>query len=668
MQLSALDVGIIVIFLLSVIIVGSAAAKRASKSSADFFLSGRTMPWWLLGVSMVACTFSADTPNLVTDMVRTGGIAGNWAWWAFLLTGMLTVFVYAKLWRRSALDTDLGFYELRYSGKPAAMLRGFRAIYLGVLFNILVMATVSLAAIKIGQVIFGLPPMQSLVFASVGVGIYATLGGLTGSIWADFYQYSVAMFGAIAAAVYAVTADQFGVGSLSNLVTRFQDAGMAEKLQFVPSIPTDGNYSLLVGILILPIAVQWWNVWYPGAEPGGGGYVAQRMLSAKDEKNAVGATMMFNFLHYAVRPWPWILVALVSMLAFPMDPGNVQSAAKARLASPEMAPLVSLYDQSIKHEGLTPEQSAEIRRTKAEAAGISALAAAFPKVDDQFLRNDIAYPGMISRMPSGLLGLIVASLIAAYMSTIATHLNWGSSYVVNDFYKRFVKPKAPEKELVLVGRVSMVTLLVLSGGVALLMTNAKASFDILLAVGAGTGLIYILRWFWWRINAWTEISAMIISFCVAAFFTLTPFAGGAKAVESFLASNGLFRIMGFVEWKLIIGIVITTIGWLIVTYATAPVETKTLRSFYRKVQPGGPGWARVVAEARADGDAVDTEQGWDVPIGIVCMMLGCVAVWGALFGLGSLLYGDVAAGVVLLVLSAAGTYGILKLVGRIRMK
>ncbi len=668
MQLSALDVGIIVGFLLSVIIVGSAAAKRASKSSADFFLSGRTMPWWLLGVSMVACTFSADTPNLVTDIVRTGGIAGNWAWWAFLLTGMLTVFVYAKLWRRSALNTDLGFYELRYSGKPAAMLRGFRAIYLGVLFNILVMATVSLAAIKIGQVIFGLPPMQSLVFASVGVGIYATLGGLTGSIWADFYQYSVAMFGAIAAAVYAVTSDKFGVGSLSNLVARFEDAGLAEKLQFVPSVPADGNYSLLVGILILPIAVQWWNVWYPGAEPGGGGYVAQRMLSAKDEKNAVGATMMFNFLHYAVRPWPWILVALVSLLAFPMDSSNVQSAAKARLASPEMAPLVRLYDESMTHQGLTPEQSAEIRRTKAEAAGISALAAAFPKVDDQFLRNDIAYPGMISRMPSGLLGLIVASLIAAYMSTIATHLNWGSSYVVNDFYKRFVKPGAPEKELVLVGRVSMLTLLVLSGGVALLMTNAKASFDILLAVGAGTGLIYILRWFWWRINAWTEISAMVISFSVAAFFTLTPFAGGAKAVESFLDSNGLFRVMGFVEWKLIIGIVITTIGWLIVTYATAPVETATLRSFYRKVQPGGPGWARVVAEAHKDGDAVDTEEGWDVPIGIVCMMLGCVAVWGALFGLGSLLYGEVTSGIVLLALSAAGTFGILKLVGRIRMK
>jgi len=667
MQLSALDVSIILAFLVSVIIVGSAAAKRASKSSADFFLSGRTMPWWLLGISMVACTFSADTPNLVTDIVRTGGIAGNWAWWAFLLTGMLTVFVYAKLWRRSALDTDLGFYELRYSGTPAAVLRGFRSLYLGVLFNVLVMATVSLAAIKIGQVIFGLPPVQSLVIASIGVAIYATLGGLTGSIWADFYQYSVAMLGAIAAAAYAVTSDTFGVGSLSNLVTRFQDAGLADKLRFVPSWPSDGNYSLIVGIFILPIAVQWWNVWYPGAEPGGGGYVAQRMLSARDEKNAVGATMLFNFMHYAVRPWPWILVALVSLLAFPMDAPSVQEAARARLASPNLAPLVVLYDVSMTHEGLTAEQTAEIRRTKAEAAGVSALAAAFPKVDDQFLRNDIAYPGMIAKMPSGLLGLIVASLIAAYMSTIATHLNWGSSYVVNDFYKRFVKPAASERELVRVGRLSPLALLVLSGGIALLMTNAKASFDILLAVGAGTGLIYILRWFWWRINAWTEISAMIVSFCVAAFFTLTPFAGGAQAVEAFLASNGLFRVMGFGEWKLVIGIVVTTISWLAVTFATAPVETQTLRSFYRKVQPGGPGWAKVVAEARAAGDPVDTEAGWDVPAGILCMALGCVAVWGALFGLGSLLYGGITSGVVLLVLAGLATAAILRLIGRIRM-
>lgn len=674
MQLSTMDVVIIIGFLISVVLVGSAAARRASKSSADFFLSGRTMPWWLLGVSMVACTFSCDTPNLVTDIVRTRGIAGNWAWWAFLLTGMLTVFVYAKLWRRSALDTDLGFYEIRYSGKPAAALRGFRSLYLGVLFNVLVMATVSLAAIKIGQVIFGLKPLESLVYASVGVAIYATLGGLTGSIWADFYQYSVAMTGAIAAAVYAVKSETFGVGGLNNMLSRFHELGIADKLSFFPDAPANGDYSLLVGVLILPIAVQWWNVWYPGAEPGGGGYVAQRMLSAKDEKNAIGATMMFNFLHYAVRPWPWILVALISLIVFQTDPKDAQDAAAAQLASPELAPLVQMYDQSPTHEGLSGEDSQKIRMLKAQTLGVSELAKAFPDVDDQFLKHDIAYPGMISKMPKGLLGVIVASLIAAYMSTIATHLNWGSSYVVNDFYKRFIKPNAPEKELVLVGRISMLTLLVLSGAVGLMMTNAKASFDILLAVGAGTGLIYILRWFWWRINAWTEISAMIISFCVAAFFTLTPFKEGAKAVETMLADNGLLKIMGFGEWKLIIGIVITTIGWLIVTYLTPPVHSKTLREFYRKVQPGGPGWRKVVDEAAADGEMIETDKGWDVPIGIACMILGCIAVWGALFGLGTLFnLGNAGAagkgvGIGLLVAAGVSTAIMMRLVSRIRMR
>ncbi len=661
MNISTLDMVIIVGFLISVVIVGSLAARRASRSSADFFLSGRTMPWWLLGVSMVACTFSCDTPNLVTDIVRTGGVAGNWAWWAFLLTGMLTVFVYAKLWRRSALDTDLGFYEIRYSGRPAAVLRGFRSIYLGVLFNVLVMAIVSLAAIKIGQVMFGLKPVETLIYASIGVGIYATLGGLTGSIWADFYQYSVAMFGAIAAAVYAVKGGSFGVGSLSALVA---NPALADKLSFFPAAPEGGDYSPLVGLLILPIAVQWWNVWYPGAEPGGGGYVAQRMLSAKNERHAIGATLLFNFLHYAVRPWPWILVALVSLVAFAPDTPAERSAATARLASPEMAALVAKYDAGAKQE-LAPAQVAEIRSLKAQVKGVGKLADAFPKVEDQFLRNDIAYPGMIARMPKGLLGVIVASLIAAYMSTIATHLNWGSSYVVNDFYKRFLKPQATEKQLVAVGRGTMLVLLVVSGVVALAMTNAKASFDLLLAVGAGTGLIYILRWFWWRINAWSEIAAMLISFVVACFFA---FAGPSLGIEQSFRDAGMFKIMGYGDWKLVLGILVTTIGWVAVTYATPPVQTATLRSFYRKVQPGGPGWQKIVSAAEASGESIVTERGWDVPVGIVCMMLGCVAVWGALFSIGSLLYGQIGRGSILGIAALAALAGLLKLSGKIRVQ
>lgn len=632
MNLSTLDLGIVVAFLASVVVIGSLAARRAGRSAADFFLSGRSMPWWLLGVSMVACTFSCDTPNLVTDIVRTGGVAGNWAWWAFLLTGMLTVFVYAKLWRRSALDTDLGFYEIRYSGRPAALLRGFRALYLGVLFNVLVMATVSLAAIKIGQVMFGLRPAETLFWASVGVAIYAVLGGLTGSIWADFYQYSIAMFGAIAAAVYAVTSPKFGVGSLRALVARPE---LADKLSFVPPPPEGGDASAWVGLFVLPLAIQWWNVWYPGAEPGGGGYVAQRMLSAKNERHAVGATLLFNVLHYAVRPWPWILVALVSLVAFAPDPPEARAAARERLASPDLAAALATIESGRTAE-VPPEVRAEIRHLRAQAAGVRRLAEAFPNVHEQFLRHDIAYPAMIAQLPRGLLGLVVASLIAAYMSTIATHLNWGSSYVVQDVYHRFVRPGASERELVAVGRIAMLALLLLAARVALWMTNAKASFDLLLAVGAGTGLIYILRWFWWRLNAWSEISAMVVSFAIAVFFAVgAPRLG----VEEWMRQAGWLRWMSYGDWKLVLGIAGTTAGWLAVTFLTPPVASETLRAFYRRVRPGGPGWRRVLAEAQREGVRLDDGTGWDVPLGLVCMALGCVFVWGALFAIGSALYG-----------------------------
>ncbi len=661
MNMSGLDVAIVIAFLASVVVVGSLAAKRAGRSSADFFLSGRSMPWWLLGVSMVACTFSCDTPNLVTDIVRTGGVAGNWAWWAFLLTGMLTVFVYAKLWRRSALDTDLGFYEIRYSGRPAAVLRGFRALYLGVLFNVLVMATVSLAAIKIGQVMFGLRPGETLFYASAGVAIYSVLGGLTGSIWADFYQYSVAMFGAIAAAWYAVTSPAFGVGGLSNLVAH---PNLAGKLSFLPPAPSADDLSPLVGLFVLPVAIQWWNVWYPGAEPGGGGYVAQRMLSAKNERHAVGATLLFNFLHYAVRPWPWILVALVSLVAFAPDPPEVRDAARARLQSPELAAEVARYDAGRADE-LPPERRAEIRLLKARAAGVGRLAEAFPVVHDQFLRNDIAYPAMIARLPKGLLGIVVASLIAAYMSTIATHLNWGSSYVVNDFYRRFLRPGASERELVAVGRATMLALLLLSAWVAIQMTNAKASFDLLLAVGAGTGLIYILRWFWWRLNAWSEISAMILSFAIACFF-----AWGAPrlGLEAAMRDAGWLKIMSYGDWKLLLGIAGTTAGWLAVTWMTPPVDGRVLREFYRKVQPGGPGWRPVVAAARAEGEVLERETGWDVPLGLVCMMLGCLAVWGALFSIGSWLYGRRIGALALAAVAAVSLAALLRLSRRLRFR
>ena len=588
--LTKLDWTIIVAFLLSVIVIGAWAAKRASKSAEDFFLSGRSMPWWLLGVSMVACTFSCDTPNLVTDIVRTQGVAGNWAWWAFLLTGMLTVFVYAKLWRRSELSTDLGFYELRYSGTPAKALRGFRAVSLGLVFNVIIMGTVSLAAIKIGATIFGLTPVTTLAIALAAVGVYATLGGLTGSIWADFYQYTVAMVGAVAAAYFAVKmCGPDGTGTLSGVLSH---AAVSCKTSMLPAMSGAGWKSTLMTIFILPVAVQWWATWYPGAEPGGGGYIAQRMLSAKDEKNAVGAVMLFNFLHYALRSWPWLLVALASLVVFP---------------------------------------------------DLDALKAAFPNAAEQFVKHDMAYPAMISKRPAGWLGLVAASLIAAYMSTIATHLNWGSSYLVQDFYVRFINPKASQKNQVLVGRVCMLVLRVACAIMALILENAKGGFDLILQVGAGTGLIYILRWFWHRLNAWSEISAMVISFAVACFF---QWGAPACGLESWLTSGWRAEWLNLSAWKLILGVLVTTAGWLAVTFLTRPEPKEVLDRFDAKIK----------ADLRV------------LPRGVLCMVLGCLAVWSCLFGCGYLIYGvggianGGSVGGVLLVVSAAATAMLMKLV------
>lgn len=593
-KLATLDIVIIVAFLVSVIVIGAWAAKRASKSAEDFFLSGRSMPWWLLGVSMVACTFSCDTPNLVTDLVRTQGVAGNWAWWAFLLTGMLTVFVYAKLWRRSELSTDLGFYEIRYAGTPAKALRGFRAVYLGLVFNIIIMGTVSLAAIKIGATIFGLSPVVTLAIALVSVGVYATLGGLTGSIWADFYQYTVAMIGAVAAAYFAVKMSApEGTGTLAGL---FSNPALAEKLRMFPAVSGAGWKSTLMTVLILPVAVQWWATWYPGAEPGGGGYIAQRMLSAKDEKNAVGAVMLFNFLHYALRSWPWLVVALASIVVFP---------------------------------------------------DLASLKNAFPNAAEQFVQNDMAYPAMISMLPTGWLGLVAASLIAAYMSTIATHLNWGSSYLVSDFYVRFVNPKASPKKQVMMGRIFMLVLLLGCAGMALILQNAKGGFDLILQVGAGTGLIYILRWFWHRLNAWSEISAMVVSFAVACFF---QWGAPACGLEAWLKSGWRAEWFDYSAWRLVIGVVVTTLGWLAVTFLTPKEPEATLKAFDAKIH----------ADLK------------ELPAGVLCMVFGCLAVWACLFGCGYVIYGvggqgTYGLGFGLLAVSVVATVLLMKLVGRVKL-
>jgi Na+/proline symporter len=595
-MLHFIDWLILIVFFCIVLTIGLIASRKAGKNTAEFFLSGRNMPWWLLGISMVACTFSADTPNLVTDIVRTNGVAGNWVWWAFLLTGMLTVFVYAKLWRRSEVMTDLEFYEIRYSGKMAAFLRGFRAIYLGLFFNVMIMGTVSLAAIKIGAVMFGIDKYTTIILASFAVVIYATLGGLRGVLFADFFQFGIAMVGSVAAAIVAV--NQPEIGSLSAL---FSHEALQGKLNLIPDF---NNMAILIPLFIIPIAVQWWNVWYPGAEPGGGGYIAQRMLSARNEKNAIGATLLFNIAHYALRPWPWIIVALSSIILFPE---------------------------------------------------LSDMKAKFPEITDQYLKHDIAYPVMMTLLPKGLFGIVVASLVAAYMSTIGTHLNWGASYVVNDFYKRFINPQASEKELVRMGRLLTMLLMLLAAIVALWLENAKQAFDILLQIGAGTGLIFILRWFWWRINAFTEISAMIISFAVAVFLKIIIPAPDSGTIALWYQEA---------HWQLVLGISITTVTWLLVTFVTKPVDDETLKGFVRLTRPGGPGWKKIQVILISEGDQ---PIGHQLPLEILCMFIGTITVYAALFATGFWLYGQVLSGVIFSILAAIGAVLILKIFGKLKV-
>ena len=575
MTLSTLDWTIVGVYFTISLVVGIWASKQAGQDTKSFFLAGRNMPWWLLGVSMVATTFSTDTPNLVTDLVRQDGVAGNWAWWAFLLTGMLTVFVYAKLWRRSGVLTDIEFYELRYSGKAAAFLRGFRALYLGLVFNVLVMGAVSLAAVKFGEIVLGIPGWVTLAIACSITLAYSTLGGLKAVIITDFVQFTLAMIGSVWGMFYILGLPE--IGGLSKLISH---PNVIDKIALIPDL-SDPN--LWVPVLLVPLAVQWWASYYPGAEPGGGGYIAQRMFSAKDESNAVGATFLFNVAHYALRPWPWILIALSSLIIFP--------------------------------------ELADIKN-------------AFPNLPADKLGHDVAYPAMLTLLPSGLLGLVAASLIAAFMSTMSTQLNLGASYLVNDFYHRFIKPDASEKQLVMAGRLFTVVSIILGGGLGLLLTSAGQAFTLLLMIGAGTGMIYILRWFWWRINAYTEIVAMVSSIIIAGYFN--------------------FANVGLEDWqKIIIGAVLTTVVWILATYFTPPDDEETLRNFVKKVNPGGPGWTKY-------SDGISSEP-WPVPNGILCMVLGCVAVYGFLLGVGQLIYGQTGLGIIICGLGTVSSFGLYKL-------
>nr|WP_299170885.1 sodium:solute symporter family protein [uncultured Allomuricauda sp.] len=573
MDIQTLDYVIIFGFFAIVLFIGIYVSKTSGKSSSEYFLSGRTMPWWLLGLSMVATTFSTDTPNLVTDLVRTNGVSGNWGWWCFLVTGMLTVFVYAKLWRKSNVKTDLEFYELRYGGKAASFLRKFRAVYLGVIFNVITMSAVTLAAIKIGGVMLGLEPWVTVVAAGLITVIFSALGGFKGVVYSDFLLFFVAMAGAIGAAYYLVNLPE--VGGIQAII---ENENVKDKMSILPDM---SDTKAVITLLVIPLAVQWWSSWYPGGEPGGGGYIAQRMLAAKNENHAIGATFFFNIMHYALRPWPWILVALASLVVYP---------------------------------------------------DIASIHEAFPNVAADKLGHDLAYSAMLTKLPSGLLGVVLASLVAAYMSTISTQLNWGSSYIVFDFYKQQINPNASERQMVAVGRISTAVLMVLSAFLALAMQNAMGIFNLLLSFGAGTGLIFILRWFWWRINAWSEITAMFASGILAILLETTSLREVLFGVES-----GLLPDWGELPFIMIV----TTVIWLTATFVTQPETKEVLRSFYQKIQPGGPGWSKVVDEAEMDNvQIVESNEKWSVPSGITAMLLGVVLIYSIMFATGYWIYGE----------------------------
>ncbi len=690
MNLIWLDWSIIIAFFIISMLIGLMAARKAGSSAAEFFLSSRNMPWWLLGFSMVATTFSADTPNLVTDIVRNNGIAGNWAWWAFLLTGMLTVFVYAKLWRRSEVVTDLEFYELRYSGKEAAFLRGFRAIYLGVFFNVMIMATVCLAAIKIGSTLLGLDGWLTLAIIAVVTTVYSSLGGLRGVLLTDFFQFIMAMIGSVWATVVIVNLPE-----IQGLDALLSYPDLQSKLSVLPDF---SDWGAVVTLLILPIAVQWWSVWYPGAEPGGGGYIAQRMLSAKNEKHAIGATLFFNATHYALRPWPWILVALASIVVYPMimRPGQQQIAlhedAPALLSTVGAAEQAALSASLEKFKGEAQAAADQLRigeydrlaglvAAHPESPEIKSLAylqanlqlqdpkrkerdplvtekivylhLANPNIELNKLGQDLAYPTMLRFLPPGLIGLILASLIAAVMSTISTHLNWGSSYIVNDFYLRFLRPEARDKELVNLGRLSTVGLMLLASLLALLLSSALEAFNILLQIGAGTGLIFILRWFWWRINAWSEISAMAISFIVALYVQLVHPRLFGVALPDAVALVG--------------GVGITTLTWVLVTFLTPATDYATLRRFVEKIRPAGRGWDAVKKMAAERGDTMsESPAAGQLSLQVLAMVVGCAAIYATLFAMGYWLYGQVLPAGILTAVALLSGWGLFRLWQRIK--
>jgi len=558
--MGAADIAIICVYFALTLFIAIFFSKRAGRSREDFFLSGRKLPWWIAGTTMVATTFGADTPLSVTELVAASGIAGNWLWWNMAVGNILTVFFFSKLWRRAKIITDIEFIEIRYGGKAAAFLRGFKAVYLGLFMNTIIMGWVNVALAQILKILFGIPDDQLIlyVFASMTiVGIYSAISGLWGVAFTDMFQFVIAMIGCIVLAVTITSLPQIGgtAGLKAALPSGFFN--FFPDISFTPSNAATGALGISFSAFMAYIAIQWWASWYPGSEPGGGGYVAQRIMSSKDEKHARLATLWFTIAHYTVRPWPWIIVALASLVLYP-DLAAVDKKAGYVLA-------------------------------------------------------------MRDHLPVGLLGLLAAAFLAAYMSTISSHLNWGSSYLVNDLYRRFIKTEAGEKHYVLASRGATVFLVIVSGYVSTFIRSISGAWAFLIECGAGLGLVLILRWFWWRVNAWSEISAMI-----------APFFG--------IILNKIFFGFRFPESMFFI-VAVTTVVWLVVTFLTAPESAETLRSFYIMVRPGGPGWTKVSGIRKPFARAVIR--------GFLQWAAGIGLVYCSIFSVGRIVFGEYAAGFIL---------------------
>ena len=552
--------------------VGIYYTKRAGTNIQEFFLSGRNLPWWLAGTSMVATTFAADTPLAVTELVAKNGIAGNWFWWNFVFGGMLTVFFFARFWRRAGIMTDVEFVELRYSGKPAAFLRGFRSIYLGIFMNCIIMGWVNLAMAAILEGMFDIPRGEVMIYVALALiitALYSAMSGMWGVAVTDAFQFVLAMAGTTILALVVLDLPQ--IGGISGLTEKLPEW----TLRFTPIIggtegleSAGGALALTFAAFLAFVGIQWWAAWYPGAEPGGGGYIAQRMMSAKDEKHSLFATLWFTIAHYCVRPWPWIIVGLATLVLYPD-------------LSPADKKLGYVY-------------------------------------------------AMRDYLPSGLKGMLVASFFAAYMSTIATQLNWGSSYVINDFYKRFVNRTADEKHLVLVSRISTIVIMVVSLIITGMLDTISGAWAFIIEAGAGLGLVLIVRWFWWRVNAWSELAAMLTPLLVYAYLS---------TFTSVAFPETLFSIVG-----------ITTIVWLAVTFLTKPTEEETLKTFYRRVHPGGWGWgpiAQLLPDVKGDSGYGRLLLNW---------FSGVVLVYSMLFGVGKIILGQTFDGVIFVVIGlvAAG--------------